>query len=175
MAQRNVAPDPIFPIVTKLKAEAWELALKGAGIFDEFGDIPVGLRQGFLCGLERYSLSFTFIPPNHYTSQDEDFIISKYTEEILLCRLSHGYDPDALFSLIGHFHTAPLAVITHGDKCCVIVNHSFPKNKMQINLDTMPWDLAEKYIIDPSNTSINTVVDSKNFNVLGAHFPNVTC
>ena len=57
----------------------------------------------------------------------------------------------------------------------VIVNHSFPKNKMQINLDTMPWDLAEKYIIDPSNTSINTVVDSKNFNVLGAHFPNVTC
>lgn len=164
MAQRNVAPDPIFPIVTKLKAEAWELALKGAGIFDEFGDIPVGLRQGFLCGLERYSLSCTFIPPNHYTSQeDEDFIISKYTEEISLGRLSHGYDPDALFSLIGHFRTAPLAVITHGDKRRVIVNHSFPKNKMQINLDTVPWDLAEKYIIDPSNISINTVIDSKKF------------
>ena len=69
MVPANVEPNPIFPIVTKLKADAWELALEDAGILGEFSDIPVGLRQGFQCGLEHFSLTSTFIPPNHYTSQ----------------------------------------------------------------------------------------------------------
>ena len=166
MVPANVEPNPIFPIVTKLKADAWELALEDAGILSEFSDIPVGLRQGFQCGLEHFSLSTTFVPPNHYTSQeDEDFIISKYAEEISLGRLSHGYDPDTLFSLIGHFRTAPLAVINNGgDKRRVIVNHSFPKNKSCIiHLDNPLYNSTNKYIIDPSRTSINTVIDSKKF------------
>ena len=54
--------DTIYPIVTKLKADAWELALEDAGILSEFIDIPVGLREGFLCGLEHFSLASTFIP-----------------------------------------------------------------------------------------------------------------
>lgn len=83
MAQPNAASETLFPIVTKLKADAWELALEDAGILSEFIDIPVGLREGFLCGLEHFSLASTFIPRNHYTSQDdENFIISKYSEEI---------------------------------------------------------------------------------------------
>ena len=165
MAPQNVMPDSIFPIITKLKAEAWELALADAGILGEFGDIPVGLREGFLCGLENFSLACTFIPPNHYTTQeDEEFVISKYTEEINLGRISHGYDPDTLFALIGHFRTAPLAVIHHGgDKRRVIVNHSYPKNKICIDLNSLPGNSPEKYIIDPSQTSINTVIDSKKF------------
>jgi hypothetical protein len=90
MDLRDVGLDDIFPIVTKLKAEAWELALEDAGILDEFSDIPLGLREGFCCGLECFSLAGSFIPPNHYTSQeDENFIISKYAEEISLGRLSH--------------------------------------------------------------------------------------
>ena len=158
-------PDPIFPIVTKLKPDAWELALMDAGILKEFNDIPAGLRNGFLCGLENYSLSCTSIPENHYTSQeDEDFIIMKYTAEMDLGRISHGYDPHTLFSLIGHFRTAPLAVINHGGKRRVIVNHSFPKNKTYIDLNITPCtSLHEKYIIDPTQTSINTVIDSKKF------------
>jgi hypothetical protein len=160
-----VASDQIFPIVTKLKADAWELALEDAGMLNEFNDIPVGLREGFLCGLEHYSLARTFIPKNHYTSQnDEDFIISKYAEEISLGRLSHGYEPETLFSLIGHFRTAPLAVIVHGgDKRRVIVNHSFPKSKSRIELDSTHYNPTEKCIIDPSQTSINTVIDSTKF------------
>jgi hypothetical protein len=121
--------DHIFPIVTKLKAYAWELALNNAGILNEFNDIPVGLREGFFCGLERFSLACTSIPANHYTSQeDEEFIVTKYAEEMALGRLSHGYDPHTLFSLIGHFCTAPLAVIQQdGGKRRIIVNHSYPK------------------------------------------------
>jgi hypothetical protein len=155
----------IFPIITKLKADAWEIALKDAGILDEYNDIPVGLRQGFLCGLEDFSLSCTSIPRNHYISQeDEDFVTAKYAEEIALGRMSHGYDPDKLFSLIGHFRTAPLAVIDQGGtKRRVIVNHSYPKNKHCIDLESLPRDTSQKRIIDPTETSINTVIDSKKF------------
>jgi hypothetical protein len=125
----------------------------------------VGLQQGFLCGLEDFSLSCTSIPQNHYTSQeDEEFVVMKYAEEIELGRLSHGYDPDELFSLIGHFRTAPLAVIDQGGgKRRIIVNHSYPKNKNCIDLETLPRDAAQNYIIDPTKTSINTIIDSKKF------------
>ena len=164
MALQNVLSETIFPIITKLKADAWELALMNAGILNEFNDIPVGLRQGFFCGLEDYSLSCTSVPPNHYTSQeDEDFIVSKYAEEITLGRILHSYDPNILFSLIGHFCTTPLAVITHNGKRCVIVNHSFPHNKSCINLDNHQQNLLEKIIIDPTHTSINTIIDSRKF------------
>ena len=164
MVAQNARADPIFPIVTKLKADAWELALANAGILGEFSDIPVGLRQGFLCGLENFSLARTFVPPNHFTTQeDEEFIVTKYEEEMALGRLSHGYDPDILFSLIGHFRTAPLAVIIRNGKRRVIVNHSFPQNKNCITLDDQPRSTSKKIIIDPMHTSINTIIDSKKF------------
>jgi hypothetical protein len=66
MLPQSVPSDPIFPIVTKLKADVWEQALKDVGILNEFIDIPTGLRGGFLCGLEKLSLARTFIAPNHY-------------------------------------------------------------------------------------------------------------
>ena len=165
MDPQGVPPDEIFPIVTKLKANAWELTLEEAGILDEFKDILVGLREGFLCGLENFLLAYTFTPPNHFTSQEyEDFVVSKYAEEIALGRLSHGYDPDTLFSLIGHFRTAPLAVIDQGGgKRRVIVNHSFPSSKHCIDLDSALSDSSTKYVINPMHTSINTIIDSKKF------------
>jgi hypothetical protein len=165
MDPENVMPNTIFPIVTKLKPDAWEIALRDAGILNEFDDILVGPTQGFYCGLENFSLSCTSVPCNHYVSQeDEEFVIAKYAEEIELGRLSHGYEPDTLFSLIGHFCIAPLAVIDQDSrKCCVIVNHSYPQNKHCIDLKNLPRDASKKYIIDPTETSINTIIDSKKF------------
>jgi hypothetical protein len=163
-AAQSVPPNTPFPIVTKLKADAWETALRDAGILSLYSDIPAGLREGFLCGLENYSLACTFIPPNHYTSQeDEEFIITKYSEEMTLGRISHGYDPDTLFALVGHFRTAPLAVITRNNKRRVIVNHSFPHNKLCIDLEILERDTSQKLIFDPTQTSINTIIDSKKF------------
>jgi len=169
---QGVLPDEIFPIVMKLKANAWELALGDAGILDEFKDILVGLQEGFLCGLEKISLACTFTPPNHFTSQeDEDFVVSKYAEEIALGRLSHGYNPDTLFSLIGHFHMAPLTVIDQGSgKHCVIVNHSFPSSKHCIDLDSALHDLSMKYVINPMHMSINTIINSKKFQCMWGSF-----
>ena len=165
MAVPNATPDEIFPIITKLQPDAWEIALTDAGIHEEYADILVGLWEGFRCGLEDISLSCTFIPPNHYTSkEDEDFIITKYAEEIELGRISHGYEPDTLFSLIGHFRTAPLAVIEQAPgKRRVIINHSYPKNGHLLDLENLPRTAEGKYIIDPTQTSINTVTESKKF------------
>ena len=164
MVPQNVALNSIFPIVTKLKLDAWEHALRDAGILGEYSDIPAGLRNGFLCGLENFSLTCTSIPDNHYTlKEDENFFITKYAE-MDLGRISHGYDPVTLFSLIGHFRTAPLAVINHGGKQHVIVNHSFPRNKPHIDLDILPCiNTHGKSPFDPTQTSINTVIDSKKF------------
>ena len=101
MVQQNVPNNIIFPIVTKLKPDAWELALRHAGILNEFNDVPKGLKYGFLCGLENFSLARSFIPENHYTSkEDEDFIVTKYNDEIALNRISHGYEPQVFFLLL---------------------------------------------------------------------------
>lgn len=163
-AVQNARPDDIFQIVTKLKVDAWELALEDAGILHEFNDILVGLRQGFLCGLENLSLARSSVPQNHYISQDKDFVVTKYSEELAIGRILHGYDSHNLFALIGHFRTAPLAVVNHGgSKCRVIVNHSFPKNEPCIDFGKLSCDKDQKYIIDPQTTSINTIIDSKKF------------
>jgi hypothetical protein len=164
-AAQSALRENLYPIVTKLKADALELALMDAGIHEKYKDILIGLREGFPCGLEKFSLARTFIPPNHYTSiEDEEFIITKYAQEIELGRISHGYEPDKLFSLIGHFRTAPLAVIDQGSgKRRVIVNHSYPKNARYIDPKILPRTSDDKYIIDPSELSINTVTDSKMF------------
>jgi hypothetical protein len=42
--------DPMFPTIMRLRADNWEHALKDAGIWDKFSDIPEGLRKGFHCG-----------------------------------------------------------------------------------------------------------------------------
>ena len=150
MALQNVLFETIFLIITKLKANAWELTLMNAGILNKFNDIPVGLRQGFFCGLENYSLSCTSVPPNHYISQeDEDFIVSKYPEEITLSRILHSYNPNILFSLIGHFRTAPLAVITRNGKCRAIVNHSFPIIKIALISITINKIYEKKLLLTP--------------------------
>ena len=165
-----VLSDKLFPIVTKLQPDAWEAALDFAGILPAFLDIPEGLRSGFFVGLEPYDLSCTFIPENHYTLlDDEELIINKYNKEIALGRVSHGYDPNILFSLIGHFCTAPLAVINqNSSKCRIIVNHSYPKNKQSITLDLFMDFLAmdistTPHIINLTITSINTIINSKKF------------
>jgi hypothetical protein len=132
---------------------------------EEFQDIPVGLQEGFCCGLESFLLSCTSILPNHYTSEeDEEFVVAKYAEGIELGRLSHGYDLDMLFSLIGYFHTAPLAVIDQGNgKCRVIVNHSYLKNKHSLDLDAALLEPTGKIIINPTTTSIDTIINSTKF------------
>lgn len=93
--------------------------------------MPKGLRFGFSIGLDNFTLSHTFIPPNQYTlPEHHEFLISKYSKEMQLGRISKGYTPDELEALIGPFRTAPISIATSSaGKLRVVVNHSFPRFK----------------------------------------------
>ena len=160
-----VSPEFMFPIITKLKPDAWKIAFEHAGTLLEFSDVPEGLWNGFFVGLENFELSCTSIPENHYTLQDnEELVVKKYNEKIALRRVSHGYEPTTLFSLIGHFCTAPLAVIDqNGEKQHIIVNHLYPRTKNSITLDSLKDISTQNQILGPTVTSINTIIDSTKF------------
>ena len=160
-----VSPEFMFPIITKLKPDAWKIAFEHAGTLLEFSDVPEGLWNGFFVGLENFELSCTSIPENHYTLQDnEELVVKKYNEKIALRRVSHGYEPTTLFSLIGHFCTAPLAVIDqNGEKQHIIVNHLYPRTKNSITLDSLKDISTQNQILSPTVTSINTIIDSTKF------------
>jgi hypothetical protein len=80
----------------------------------------------FDVGLNSYAMTHSFIPPNHYKSQEHhDFILTKYSSEIALNHISHGYEPSFLESLIGPFHTAPLNVVEQNGKLHATIDHSY--------------------------------------------------
>lgn len=120
----------LFPIVTRLRADEWEQTLRVTGLWGEFQDIPEGLRRGFSIGLDNFTLASTYIPENHYTlPEHHEFLLSKYSKEIAAGRISRGYTPSELFSLIGHFCTAPISIAEgKAGKLRVVVNFSYPRH-----------------------------------------------
>jgi hypothetical protein len=160
--------DELFPIITQLKWTAWEVILAKHSLLHSFGDIPIGLQYGFLTGLERYIITQTFTPPNHYrTAEHHNFIVSKYAEEITLGCISRGYPRELLQQYIGPFQTAPLNVVqnTPGGKMRVTIDHSFPHSKVQLDVTRKDSGVQELGYqnFDPTTTSVNTVIDSKKF------------
>ncbi|KAF5372040.1 hypothetical protein D9615_008035 [Tricholomella constricta] len=144
--RNTVLRELYFPVSTPLKHWRWSALLEETGGLSQFAEVPKGLQHGFSLGLEDFILDHTFSPPNHYkTPAHHAFILSKYTSEIKLGRVSPGYPPSLLTSLFGHFRTAPLNVIerTTG-KLRITVDHSFPRN-------------------DPHIPSVNSQIDSKRF------------
>ena len=102
----------LFPIGMHLKWTAWEASLAKHSLLSSFRDIPIGIQYGFLTGLERYTITQTFTPPNHYRTADHhSFVVAKYTKEISLGRMSCGYPRELLQRYIGPFRTAPLNVV----------------------------------------------------------------
>jgi len=159
----------LFPIVTRLKWSAWTATLAKHDLLLSFGDIPIGLQYGFLTGLERYIITQTFTPPNHYkTDEHHKFVSDKYAEEIALGRISRGYPPNLLQQYIGPFRTAPLNVVqnTPGGKIRVTIDHSFPHSRIPLELEpsgSLNGRDAIYLKFDPATTSVNTVIDSKKF------------
>lgn len=115
---RSTLKSELFPIVTPFKHWVWRDYLEDAGVLDQFADIPLGeldvviqdmfsrfstgIENGFFMGLENYKLAKSFIPPNHYNDPaHHEFLVKKYGEEITAHRLSPGYEPAFLESLIG--------------------------------------------------------------------------
>jgi hypothetical protein len=166
MGLRNAQPllDDIFPIVTSFKHEVWSMELHKANAPVRFLEVPKGLQFGFTVGLQDFTLTATFSPPNHASSSlHEEFLYEKYSKEILLGRISQGYEPDVLESLIGPYRTAPLGVTDSAGKLRVIVDHSFPDGNSTIDISSLPLSSDGKRILNASTTSINSITDLAEF------------
>lgn len=143
---RTALLDQYFPVTTPLNVPNWVKVLNEIGAADQFSHVLHGLQFGFSLGLEAFTLSETFSPPNHYcSSEHHKFVIDKYAKECSLGRVSPGYPPSLIHSLFGHYCTALLNVIKSSrGKLRITVDHSYPRN-------------------NPSIQSINSVIDAKRF------------
>ncbi|PPR01104.1 hypothetical protein CVT24_000412 [Panaeolus cyanescens] len=145
----NAAPSPppsLLPVVTCLVADAWELALIQAGKFDEFRDIPDGIRNGFDLGTRSATPSVTYIPPNHTSAiSHPNAVISNIHTELANRRYTGPFSPDRLENLIGPFRTSPLGVVPKNgsDQFRLVQNFSFPYD-------------------DPLVSSVNNNIDTTN-------------
>lgn len=141
---RHVPLERLFPLSIPLHVDRWETALRDAGVLDKFAEVPKGLRNGFSIGLNFFRLDKTFIPPNHYKSSDaREFLISKYSKEIELGRVSPGFLPSQAEQLFGPFRTAPLNVIVSaGGKQRVTLDLSFPCRNSDVSSVNSLIDLS---------------------------------
>jgi hypothetical protein len=152
----------LFPIVTTLKADAWERRIEQAGLVERFGDVPDSIRYGFSHGLDSSRRArTTFIPPNLKSALEHPDVISAYIEkEQTLGRISIGYDPVFLESKIGPFRCSPVGCVQKdapNGKWRMFNHHSFPYDdpdvpsiNSQINKDDFPCDwgsFAQCYLI----------------------------
>lgn len=73
-------------------------------MWDKFVEVPKGLRSSFSIGLDSYKLIKSFSPANYYKSQQvHKFIISKYSQEIKLGRVSPSFLPIHAENLFGPY------------------------------------------------------------------------
>ena len=110
-------------------------------------DVPKGIRFGWHIGvLDSYSLSSSFIPPNHRSALDHlDFLLDYIELEVREGHYTGPFSPSHLEQIIGPFCTSPLGVIPKpgSSKFHLIQDHSFPQ--------------------DDSFPSINSMIDSSLF------------
>jgi hypothetical protein len=134
---------------TPYKPDAWELALRAAGIIHRFRKIPDGLKHGFILSFP--NVTRTQSPPN------KDSIITYFDEfnEIVHKELIKGrYIGPFPFSIIeaslGTFQSSPLSIVPkpgRPGKFRLVQNFSFPSSPSR----TFP------------NPSINSYINSDEF------------
>ncbi|PPQ81779.1 hypothetical protein CVT24_005332 [Panaeolus cyanescens] len=145
--EHNLTYSILSPVVTTLKADAWEKALKAANSFSEFSDVPYSIQHGFDMGTLPALPLKTFIPPNHSSSKSHPTaIIDNIHNELAERRYSGPFHPDRLERLIGPFHTSPLGLVpkSNSTEFRLIQDFSYPRN-------------------NPQMTSVNASIDTDTF------------
>ncbi|KAG9087292.1 hypothetical protein FRC06_002607 [Ceratobasidium sp. 370] len=132
-AQRNTAPKPAAHDPRKVSCllphDIWESKLRALGLWEEFKDVPPGLRNGFDIGAAGLATE-TYIPENHKSAWDRPSVIQEHIDtEVAAGRYTGPFTQSTLHSLIGPFRTTPLGVTekpsTPG-KFWVIQDFSYP-------------------------------------------------
>ncbi|CAE7229144.1 unnamed protein product [Rhizoctonia solani] len=127
----NLATDDLRRITTPLIPDAWEATLRQFDLWQQFHDIPDGLRYGFRIGTS-HVLSTTSMPPNHKSSLDNAGIVTEaINKELSAGRYSGPFSPKHLERLIGPFRSAPLGVIAKSKpgEFRIVQDFSFPKGE----------------------------------------------
>jgi len=156
---------------TRLIPEAWERLLRESNAPEKFAGIPKGLIEGFRIGLDNFTLASTYIPPNHFRTEEHANVIrAKFAQEMDLGRISHPFHPDELQAQIGHFTTAPMAIVEQRPgKFRIVIDHSFPRKTLPPDfprvIPSPPSDEhpAPPIEFDASEISINALIDADDF------------
>lgn len=124
--------------LTPYNPDAWEMALRAAGLSDRYPHIPEGLRRGFV--LDIPSIKSTQAPPNKESvaTYQQNFLSIVHTElekESYIGPLKFN----EVESLIGHFQSSPFCIIPkpgRPGRYRIIQNYSFPHTPSQKFPDT---------------------------------------
>jgi hypothetical protein len=129
-------------VVSPLRADEFECELKNLDLFNQFYDVPDGIRFGFDMGISR-PIKHTYTPRNHRSATENPAAIDLYiTSELAEGRISGPFEQDDLEHRIGCFRTSPLGAVPKGDGFRVIQDLSFG---------------------DAKHPSVNDEIDSDNF------------
>lgn len=92
--------------------------------------------------------------------------MQKIAEEVELGRVSPGMTVEAAEALLSTIQTAPMAVVPQKNKNHIVIDHSYPKCRLPLphihpSKVSTPTELLNN--IDPSNTLINSLIDSDDY------------
>jgi hypothetical protein len=143
----TVSHNPLI-INTPFIPDEWERLLNNISPFNNFPDVPIGIRFGFDMGVHSPP-TVTYTPPNHNSALlFPEHVMSYIQNELSLGRYSGPFSRSELESLIGPFRTSPLGTVPKGSTDRRIVqDFSFPRNdpkfssvNYQINIDDFKCD-----------------------------------
>jgi Reverse transcriptase-like len=127
--------------------DEWEMMLSKTPLFNNFRDVPIGIRVGFDMGVDS-TPSYTYTPPNHNSALlYPDHVLSHIHKELSLHRYSGPFSSSRLEYLIGPFRTSPLGTVPKPDSSTerrIVQDLSFPRN-------------------DPSFSSVNDGINIEDF------------
>lgn len=95
--------EEFYHIETPFVPDAWERELKACGgdVWEQYGGIVDGMRNGFKTGVENVSLSETYIGENKVKDEHRVWLSEQYDEETALGRLSTGYPVEEVVKAFG--------------------------------------------------------------------------
>jgi hypothetical protein len=154
----------LLPVNTPFIPDEWERLLNNITPFNNFSDVPIGMRFGFDMGVHSPPL-LTYTPPNHNSALSyPDHVAAHINNELSLGRYSGPFSRSHLEFLIGPFRTSPLGTVpktANSTERRIVQDLSFPRNDPnlpsindQINIEDFRCDWGT--FNDVRNIVINT-------------------
>lgn len=141
-----------------MNIDAWESALRSAGLLPEYQDVIDGFLVGFDQGIPCHTLQHKtsgkelpfFTPPNHSSAiMAREKISKSIAEEVAAGRIFGPFTRDQVASVYPFFRSSPMGAVINGDGSLRPINDlSYPKNKPHLPL---------------VNSSVNSFVGPRRF------------